>query len=297
MMTRVLIAACWYGVSAPVWAQGEVSPPQDLGAESGAVDIQIRRLSDLLMTRLDELPGDLRYQRLGVSTLDEKGRLAKEKNMGELVSALITTHLRRDHGLNVVERSRLKEVLEQLSLTQAGLSEGTDALDVGKLLDVQALVLGEVTEVGDHFVVTARVVSAADAKSLAADSVEIPVGELIAFSSDAVVLRSRTDALFRSVVPGWGQAYNKQPVKAGIFAGLQGALLLGALAFHLRGQGIEDSYNRVDATFPNPSRRAQRLRHDAEDKYRFRNAMLYSAAVLWVIGMIDAYASGVDPQG
>ena len=58
-----------------------------------------------------------------------------------------------------------------------------------------------------------------------------------------VVLRSRTDALYRSLLaPGWGQLYNRQPVKAGLFAAAELALLGGALAFQLEGAKAERDY-------------------------------------------------------
>ncbi len=264
------------------------------GREDTSVETQIRRLADRLAALFDKIPDRARYQRLAVVPFQEKGRLAREKEMGALVSALIAINLRRDHGLQVVERSQLAQVIEEVALRQAGLGGDEEAIEVGELLDVEALVLGEVAVAGDRFVVTTRIVAMETAESLVADSVEIPIADLVAFSADSIVLKSRVGAMFRAVIPGWGQYYNGEPVKAVALGGVELAALLAALGFHFSGQSIEDDYHAVDDSFPDPSGRAVRLRRRGESRYRARNALLLTAGLVWIAGLADAYFSGVD---
>lgn len=106
---------------------------------------------------------------------------------------------------------------------------------------------------------------------------------------------SRAAALFRSIlVPGYGQLYNGQPVKAGIVFGTELALLSTALAFHLAGEGALAGYSRQTAAQAgtDPSGRAQRLYDDAQSRYRVRDALLFAATGIWVLNIIDAYVCG-----
>ena len=114
------------------------------------------------------------------------------------------------------------------------------------------------------------------------------------------MLRSRSDALFRSLlVPGWGQLYNRQPVKAWAVIGTEVALGSAALGYHLAGQSAYDKYTK--ATSPGqlgsqPSAEAQRLYDDAASKYRTRNWLLVAFGGVWLLNAGDAWLSGVDGE-
>ena len=52
---------------------------------------------------------------------------------------------------------------------------------------------------------------------------------------------------FRSlIVPGWGQSYNRQPVKGLVFGGLAVATIGGAVAYHLMGAHHACGERQVD---------------------------------------------------
>ena len=87
-----------------------------------------------------------------------------------------------------------------------------------------------------RFLVNARIVATETGESLAAASEPVAAANLISLSSDAVVLRSKKDAVYRSaLLPGWGQLYNRDSGKAIIFSGAEVLVLGGALAAHLMG--------------------------------------------------------------
>jgi len=119
----------------------------------------------------------------------------------------------------------------------------------------------------------------------------------VALSSESVVLRSKKDALFRSMVlPGFGQIYNRQPVKAGIFIGAEVLLIGTAVSLQLAGAQKEDEYQAY-APGPDtvdPAAEAKALREDAESLYQLRNYAIGAAAVVWIVNAADAYFSGVD---
>jgi hypothetical protein len=216
------------------------------------------------------------------------------------VTAELSTNLRRDHALLLVEREKLGSVLAEVKLGEMGLVDARSAPRLGQMADAQALVIGTVADAGGKFLVNARIVSADSAETLAVAQEAIPAATLVSFSADAVVLRSRKDAVFRSMLlPGFGQLYNRQPVKGALFAGVELGLLGGALAFHVSGAAAERDYKSkttAGALGPDPAAAASALRARAQDRYATRNAFLWAAAGVWALNVVDAYAFGVDGE-
>lgn len=71
---------------------------------------------------------------------DEKGKI------GRLVTETLTTELVKDGSLKVMERSKLKKVLDEQVLSLSGAIDTTDAAKIGKLLGVSAVIIGSVTQ-------------------------------------------------------------------------------------------------------------------------------------------------------
>jgi TolB-like protein len=269
-------------------------------ARSESVDVVMRRLSDMLAAGLGKLPGAGRYQRLAVLPFVEVGPESKKRELGAVVTAELSTDLRQFHGLLLVERARLGAVLAEVKLGEMGLVDPKDAPKVGKILDAQALVVGSVADAGDRFLVNARIVTTETAETLATASEAVSAGSLIAFSAESVVLRSRTDAMYRSLLlPGWGQVYNRQPIKAWIFGGAAVLTVGAAVAFQLQGSKAQRDYDTLVTSGQlgsDPAAKAAALRADAEQAYQRRNACLWGAAGVWVVAAADAYLFGVDGE-
>ncbi|HEX9401954.1 MAG TPA: FlgO family outer membrane protein [Anaeromyxobacter sp.] len=227
----------------------------------------------------------------------EIGDLAQKKRIGAIVTAEVATDLRRDHDLLLVERAKLGEILGELKLQQMAGVDAAQAGQIGRLADAQALVIGTVSEAGDRFLVNARIVATQTGETLAAESTSLQAAGMVALASDAVVLRSRSDAVYRSLIaPGWGQLYNRQPVKAWIVIGVELGLGAAALGYHLSGRSDYDRYRSAGPgqLGAQPSVEAQRLYDDAASKYRVRNGLLVAFAGVWALNVADAWLSGVD---
>ena len=175
--------------------------------ESQGIEVAIRRLSAGLAGGFGRLPGNAQYRRLAVLTFTDTGELAQKKRIGAIVTAEIATDLRRDHNLLLVERTKLTEVLGELKLQQMISVDPAQAGRIGRMADAQALVIGTVAEAGDRFLVNARIVATETGETLAAESTSLQAAGMVALASDAVVLRSRSDAAYRSLLmPGLGAA-------------------------------------------------------------------------------------------
>jgi TolB-like protein len=278
----------------------KVSGAPVLPVQSASIEITMRRMADALAAGFYKLPGSARYRRLAVVDFAEAGESARKRELGRVVAAELATNLRRDHNLILVERSRLGSVMAEMKLAQMGLVDAKQATDLGRLADAQALILGSVSDAGDRFLVDARIVSAEDGQALAAASEAISAASLVALSSDAVVLRSRRDAVFRSMLaPGWGQLYNREPKKGIGFAAAEAVVLGGALVFHLQGQRAEDQYHSKTSAGDlgsDPSAAAASLRRRADRAYGTRNTLLWVALGVWAVNVADAWYSGIDGE-
>jgi TolB-like protein len=263
-----------------------------------SIDVAMRRLTDGLAAGFARMPGSSRYRRLAVLTFGETGPEAQRQRLGQIVTAEVATGLRRDHGLLLVERAKLNEVMSELKLQQMATPTSSQAGQIGNLAEAQALVIGQVNEVGDRFLVNARIVATESGETLSAESTTVSSTGMVAFAKDAVVLRSRSDALFRSLLlPGLGQLYNRQPVKGWFFLGTEVALLGSALAFHVAGNREYARYQDVGpAPGTSPSQEASHLYDVASQRYRTRDYLLVGAAVVWAANAVDAWVSGVDGE-
>ncbi len=262
-------------------------------ATSTRLDAQLRMLADQLAGGLDRLEGEARYQRFAVLPFSEVGKTTSDKQLGTLVTSELSTLLRRDHDLLLVEREQISRIMDELALGQTGVVAAEHSIEVGRLSGADALILGTVSEAGDSYLVNGRVVAAATGDVVLAEKVRLPAGDLIALSSEAVVLRSKSGAFFRSLlVPGWGQFYNREPIKGGIFTGAVALAVGAALAFHFRGQSLEDEYDKLDAG----SAKFELKADQASDAYRTRNYIFIGVAALHVFNIIDAVLNGYSPS-
>lgn len=258
---------------------------------AAALDARLRWLADQLVQQLGGANGDLRYRRLAVLRFSESGSAASENALGKLVAAELMTLLRRDHGLLLVERAEVNRLIDELALGQTGLTDPQQTVQVGQLSGAQMLIIGSVVDAGARYRVNARAIDAGSAKVLAAQKVSLPAADLVALSAEAVVLRTRSGAIYRSLLlPGWGQVYNREPVKAGLFAGLEGLSAGLAVFFHVWGQQGANAYSQLGAG--TSAARFRELEERAELGFTLRNALLGATLGLHLLNVLDASLSG-----
>lgn len=278
-------------------AEARSAAARAVGAARG-LDARVRVLSDDLALPLKRLPGDHRDQRFAVLPFENAGAEASEKSLGIVVGDLVITNLVRDHRLTLAERSRIGAVMDELALQQSGAVDDAQALQVGKLAAVRGVIVGRVGDAGEDFLVTARVVDVETGAVLTTAESRLPKAELIAFSANAVVLRSKSGALFRSMVlPGWGQSYNGDDPRAFVLGGLT----LGAAASTVivGGLGLYNAffvYPTADRDVPLEKKSAAvvAVRETADAQLLAAGILAGVTAVGWGVTAIDAWVSGVD---
>lgn len=263
---------------------------------------RVRVLADTLAVTLKRLPGDHRDQRFAVVPFEAVGPEAQQRSLGVVVADLLTTDLVRDHRLELVERAQLGAVFNELALQQTGAVDDAQVLQVGKTVGARGLIVGRVSDGGDVFIVATRALDAETGVVLAAEEARLPKAELVAFSADAVVLKSRSGAAFRSLVaPGWGQAYNGDVVK-GLFVGAAvGGLTVATAA--TAGVGLWLGYVVYPPIKQTGDLSAKEAGDLAVSTRERANTLLTAAAVLggatvvaWGANVVEAWVSGVDVE-
>lgn len=289
--------------------EAPASALEEIEGRPSSVRIQLRLLGDKLADAFRNKPGSGRYERWAVVPFDNQGKEAERRQLGEVIGAEVESRLKSDHRLVLVEGMRISRVLQEMRLVQVGLVEadsGSEEVQMGKMLDAQVLVTGTIGQLGDKFVVNARVVSVEEAKVLASAQVTIEAEGLIALSSDAVVLRSKSDAVFRSaLIPGWGQFYNRQQAKGTAIMITAGALLAGGVTFYILGSQAETTYQGISPEKAGPC--ADRLSDQlgacveaqrvlAESHYGISRALFVGLGAVYAYNLLDSWLSGYSPS-
>ncbi len=253
-----------------------------------SVSEALSRLTAKLAASYAALGAQSKGKRLAVLNFQEHGEVRHKNARGTVVSAELVTRFRRDYSLAIVERSRLEAVLKELELGQTGFVDDKVAPKLGKLLEASVLVLGSVNDAGSTIRINAQMIDVSTGATIVADGVELKSANLVALSSDAVVLRSKSGAVFRSLlIPGWGQFYNRQPIKGGAIIGVAAGLAGAAITCEILAVVAESTYERAR------SGNFDAMIQQVDNFALARDILLGALAAVWIYNIIDAYASGV----
>lgn len=277
--------------SAPVAAVARESTAQASTVRGG-----VEKAVDQLVVALESLPGDRRYQRVAVAPLAAQGEAAVESRLDRLLQSELTDAIAA-RGYLVVERQRLSAAMNQLALSA---SMGDDrAGELGKMIDAQAIVLGGIAEAGETFSLTLRAVSVESGAVLGAADAQIPRAGAVTLASGSIETRSAGEAAFRSLVaPGWGQFYNRQPIKGAAFATVTYGAALTTIGLGIGSVGswaVYRDYCLNDCQTP-VEKRAAEAKGLREQTNLLLTATLVSGAlttVAWAAAGADALIEGL----
>ena len=123
--------------------------------------------SDILVNILDKShsfkPGDrvqILLAKKIIAIKDFEVIMGSNKEVAKYVQEDVTTALVNSGQFNVVERSKLQSLLDELKLAQAGLIDPAGAKEVGKLLGADIILTGTLAPTGDEWNVNLRVINA-----------------------------------------------------------------------------------------------------------------------------------------
>jgi TolB-like protein len=93
--------------------------------------------------------------------------------LGAYISEEITTHLLMHGSLDIVERTMLTRVFEELQLTETGAVDPATAKQVGKLAGVSVLITGTITDLQSFVSLNCRVIDTETGRIIAAAQAKI----------------------------------------------------------------------------------------------------------------------------
>ena len=98
---------------------------------------------------------------------------AVEASAGEarVVSSLFETALVKTGVYNVIEQNQITEILDAQAFSLAGCTDDACAVEVGKLLAAELIILGELSNVGGRYIATAKIIDVGMGRNVNADSV------------------------------------------------------------------------------------------------------------------------------
>jgi len=129
--------------------------------------------------------------------------MGRNKEVAKYVQEDVTTALVNSGHFNVVERLKLKSVLEELELSQTGAIDSKHAKQVGKLLGADVILTGTLAATGEDWNVNLRIVNTETGLIVAAINKAAPLHGLKAESFRAI---GNLDGSFEdatSILAGW----------------------------------------------------------------------------------------------
>ena len=266
------------------------SPAPASPAESAPepLDLRLRRFSDALAKGVARTGEHPRYTRVAVLPFAEHGEQAARHELGELLGYTVRAALARDYGFPVVPPAAVREAMKDLP--EGAELDAEAASRLARALQAQAVVLGHVSDSADHFALSASVLAPGGVAPVEHRLLRVGVPALVEAAEEARILRTRLGALWRSsLLPGWGQVYNRETLKGVVIASAEGGLLVTAVVCQLLGA-------RAEARYDWDLRQTVGERDTAESLYAARTTALVVAAGLWAFSAVDAYMGGADPD-
>jgi len=149
-------------------------------AEPEVVKAQQTPAVDTLKVEQESKTGDLvvpsEYEILEIKPyiaifpFEDTGTKSEETKLGESVVEMLITALINTGQFRVMERTQLSKIMEEQALGLTGVVDQETAVDVGKIVGVDAVVVGSVSYLGSMIELDARLVNATNGEAITAVS-------------------------------------------------------------------------------------------------------------------------------
>lgn len=136
-------------------------------SETSNLDVQLSNLTQQIINSLTET----RKSKIAVIEFsDIKGNVT---DFGRYVSEELITRLFLTKKFEVIERQLLNKVMEEHKLTTTGLIDENSAKQLGKILGVDAIASGSITDLGESLKINARLISTETGQIFSVAAVEV----------------------------------------------------------------------------------------------------------------------------
>jgi len=102
--------------------------------------------------------------RIALSDFAVHSNNPKYEFMGKGIAEMIAVELAKSTGLDLIEREKRAEILEEIEFALSHLADTTKQVEVGKMLAAKYLVFGEIIEMDKEVLISLRMVDVETAK-------------------------------------------------------------------------------------------------------------------------------------
>lgn len=135
--------------------------------ESKSIDAQLDNLTNQMVKSLAQ------EKKSKIAIMEFPDLHGNVSELGKFIPEELTTRLFMTQRFEVVERSLLNKVLEEQNLGLSGLVDASSAAQIGKMLGVDAIVTGTISDMGNMLRINARIIATETASVFAVSSVSI----------------------------------------------------------------------------------------------------------------------------
>lgn len=139
----------------------------------------------LLCIMISGLPAAETDINVAVVEFEEKNSIGLE-NAGRIVAEWTVTEMKKIGKFQIQERLLMNKVLEEQNLMLSGVIDSSQAVEIGQLYGVEAIVTGSVMKVGEVVSVTGRIINVENGEVLKTASVK--TGDLLELETEIIVL-------------------------------------------------------------------------------------------------------------
>ncbi len=133
---------------------------------------RIKKVSDKLRPLKDKPeiePAEAGYSPyVAVFNLENTNPRTEEKELGATLTEMLVTALIKSEKFTIMERVQLEKILNEQSLSMSGAISSNQAIEVGKLAGLEAVILGSVSQLAASIEADARLIDVETGKAVAA---------------------------------------------------------------------------------------------------------------------------------
>lgn len=126
----------------------------------------------ILMLSSNALPGG----KITIAVLDFDAKNISQES-AEAVTDLLRTELFNTGRFKVVERQEIQRIIKEQQFQVSGVTDSDQVVEIGRLLNVQAIMVGTVTKLGSTHLINTRLVNVRTGLVVHAESIESTGGE------------------------------------------------------------------------------------------------------------------------
>jgi len=179
VFSTLLIVGCSTANETKINSEANKYPRTNQTEQDNSLDLALDDLTNQIVTSLSE------KQKSRIAVLEFLDLEGRKTNLGRFIAEELITRLFITQKFYVIERQLLNKILEEHKLTTTGLIDENSAKQLGKILGVDAIASGTVTDLTNSVKVNSRLFSTETGSIFSVASVEVPktddVKKLIGF--------------------------------------------------------------------------------------------------------------------